>query len=517
LLHGDVLGERARLTPDRLALVFVPTGERLTYAALDARATRTGRSWLDGLGLASGDRVGLLAHNCVEFIDAFFAAAKTGVILVPLSTRGTSKELTGIVADSGMRALVYGAGFGAVLEELRQVTAVERWVAVDEASRMRSTDPLLGDLVAQASTTPFAPVADPEHPLCLLYTSGTTGKPKGVIIPHRMVAWNAHNTAVCWDLREDDVSPVYTPLYHAGGLGAFLLPIFAVGGTIVLHRGFDPAEIWQAIERERCTVALGVPTTWKLLMDAPGFVNADLSHVRWFISGGAPLPHYIIAAYQARGIAFKQGYGLTEVGVNCFSMTIEDSVTKAGSIGKPMMYTRARLVGEDGRDAVSGEVGELWLKGPHVSRGYWNNAEATAAAFDADGWFHTGDLARCDADGFFTIAGRQKDMIISGGVNIYPAEIEGALAAHPEIADSAVVGVPHDTWGEVGVAFVVARAGARLTGESLSAYLAESIAKIKIPRAFVFVDALPRTAYGKVVKDELRRRYLAGPAEESGQ
>jgi fatty-acyl-CoA synthase len=198
-------------------------------------------------------------------------------------------------------------------------------------------------------------------------------------------------------------------------------------------------------------------------------------------------------------------------------MTVEDSVAKAGSIGKPMMYTRARLVGEDGTDVEAGEVGELWLRGPHVCRGYWNNAEATAAALDADGWFHTGDLAKRDADGFFTIAGRRKDMIISGGVNVYPAEIEGALAAHPDVADSAVVGVPDATWGEIGIAFVVARAGTHVTGGQLAAYLAEVIAKFKIPRAFVFVDALPRTPYGKVVKDELRRRYLTDAAEEGGR
>jgi fatty-acyl-CoA synthase len=192
-------------------------------------------------------------------------------------------------------------------------------------------------------------------------------------------------------------------------------------------------------------------------------------------------------------------------------------VTKAGTIGRPMMFTRARLVGDDGRDVPECEVGELWLRGPHVCRGYWNNAEASAAALDADGWFHTGDLAKRDADGFFAIAGRKKDMIISGGVNVYPAEIEGALAAHPDVADSAVVGVPDATWGEIGIAFVVARSGTHVTGGQLAAYLAEVIAKFKIPRAFVFVDALPRTPYGKVVKDELRRRYLTDAAEEGGR
>ncbi|HKV10290.1 MAG TPA: AMP-binding protein, partial [Thermoanaerobaculia bacterium] len=247
----------------------------------------------------------------------------------------------------------------------------------------------------------------------------------------------------------------------------------------------------------------------KMLMEDPGFQTADLSHLRWLISGGAPLPLYLIEAYQRRGVVFKQGYGLTEVGVNCFAMTVEESVAKPGSIGKPLMFTEARLVGEDGVKVPVGEVGELLLKGPHVCKGYWHNPEATAAALDADGWFHTGDLARRDVDGFHFIAGRKKDMIISGGVNVYPAEIEGELLLHPAVKDAAVVGIPHPTWGEVGVAFVVAD-GELPGADELAAFLGEKLAKYKIPREFVPVGSLPRTPYGKVVKGELRDRYLEG-------
>ena len=508
MLHADVLGERARLTPGRTALVFVPTGGRFTYEALDLRAARLAQAWLARLGLTRGDRIGLLAHNCPEFIDAFFAAAKSGVILVPLSTRATTYELTGIVADSGMRALMYGPGFLEAVTKLRAGAPLETCIALDPHERSVPEDQALSALIDDIVPGGQPVSIDPEHPLCLLYTSGTTGKPKGVIVPHRMVAWNAYNTTVCWQLREDDVSPVFTPLYHAGGLGAFLLPIFAAGGTIVLHAGFDPGEIWRVIEAERCTVALGVPTIYKLLMDDPGFASADLSHVRWLISGGAPLPRHLIDAYQARGVAFKQGYGLTEVGVNCFAMSVDESVTRAGSIGKPLMFTRARLADERGEDVPVGDVGELWLKGPHVCRGYWNNPEATAQALDADGWFHTGDLARQDADGFYYIAGRKKDMIISGGVNIYPAEIEQALAAHPGVADSAVVGIPDDTWGEVSVAFVVRAPGSPVDAAELSSYLLGVLSRFKVPKSFEFVERLPRTPYGKVVKDELRARHL---------
>ena len=232
--------------------------------------------------------------------------------------------------------------------------------------------------------------------------------------------------------------------------------------------------------------------------------------MRWLISGGAPLPQYLIAAYQERGVVFKQGFGMTEVGVNCFAMTVEDSYEKAGSIGKPMMFTEVRLVDGEGRDVAVGEIGEMLFRGPHVSLGYWKNPEATAAALDADGWFHSGDQARRDEDGFFYVAGRQKDMFISGGVNVYPAEIEGQLVLHPAVEDAAVVGVPDDTWGEVGVAFVVPRAGSELGAGALAAHLAERLARFKIPKAFHLIDELPRTAYGKVVKGELVERYLAG-------
>jgi fatty-acyl-CoA synthase len=357
------------------------------------------------------------------------------------------------------------------------------------------------DSVGEADFVPGS--CDPEAPLCLLYTSGTTGRPKGVVTPHRMVAWNAYNTVTNWQLSENDVSPIFTPLYHAGGLGAFLTPILLAGGTIVLHRDFDAAEVWRVIEQERCTVVLGVPTIWKMLAEAPEFEQVDLDHVRWFISGGAPLPSHLVGLYRERGVVLRQGYGLTEVGVNCFAMSNEDAWRKAGSIGKPFMFTSARIVDEGGQELPPDEVGELCFRGPHVCGGYWNNPEATAAALDGNGWFHTGDMARMDEDGFFYIAGRAKDMFISGGVNVYPAEIENCLLQHPALTDAAVVGVPHETWGEVGVAFVVPVEQQEVAEGELAGFLESRLARYKIPKAFRVLDQLPRTAYGKVVKGEL--------------
>ena len=420
MIHADVLGERARLSPGRTALVFVPTGERFTYRELNGRAERAATLVRDRLGIAKGERVGLLAHNRVEYLDLFFAAAKAGFVLVPLGTRLTPHELAFIVEDAGLTALVYGGELAESVVAIRGEVSVPRGIALDAPARD-------GDLswAVELAAVPHGPF---ERTRCggedlhvLLYTSGTTGKPKGVMAPHRMTAWNGWNTVLCWGLTESDVSPVFTPLYHAGGLGAFLVPVLAAGGTIILHAAFDAAEVWATVARERCSVILGVPTIWKMLLEHPSFEAADLSSVRWLISGGAPLPLYLIEEYQRRGIVFKQGYGLTEVGPNCFAMSVEESVAKKGSIGRPLMMTEAKLVDEDGREVGTGEVGELCLRGPHVSNGYWRNPEATAAAIDAEGFFHTGDLARKDEDGFFTIAGRRKEMLISGGVNVYPA------------------------------------------------------------------------------------------------
>ena len=508
MIAGDLLGERARLTPDNLALVMAGGGKRLTYAQLDERAVRCA-AFLQKLGLKKGDRIGILAYNRQEFLEAFFAVGKCGAILVPLNTRATAHELGHIVRDSGMQAILYDGELSATVVKLREMVSIEHWIALDVAIQPR-------DLNYPAETASLDPSnfvrvpCDLEDIYSLLYTSGTTGKPKGVMTPHRMVLWNAYNTVISWQLRDTDVSPVFMPLCHAGGLGAFLTPIFAIGGTIVLHKAFDATEVWKTLADEKCTVVLGVPTIYKLLMEVPEFQSTQLPHLRWFISGGAPMPQYILQAYAERGMVLKQGYGLTEAGVNCFAMTVEESVRKIGSIGQRMFFCEARLADKDGVEVPADEVGELWLRGLHVSKGYWNQPDATAATIDNDGWLHTGDLARCDEDGFYYIAGRSKDMFISGGVNVYPAEVEAELVLHPDVHDAAVVGVPHETWGEIGIAFVVS--ATNISAESLASYLGERLSKYKVPKHFVFVSELPRTAYGKVVKPELREHWLNSQA-----
>jgi fatty-acyl-CoA synthase len=302
---------------------------------------------------------------------------------------------------------------------------------------------------------------------------------------------------------------VYTPLFHAGGLFAFLTPILYVGGRIILARDFDPAASMRWILKEGCTVILGVPTLFQMWMDSAYFDEADFSKVHFFISGGAPCPPKLMNTWrEKKGIIFRQGYGLTEVGANCFSMTDEDSVPKTGSVGKPIFHSKMRVINpESGEEVPTGESGELLIRGPHVCSGYWRNPESTADSIK-DGWFHTGDMVHRDEDGFFYIDGRYKDMIKSGGENIYAAEVEAVYKKHPAVKDAALIGKAHQKWGEVGLMVLTLEEGQLTTESELKTFALDSLAKYKIPKEVIFADDLPYSAYGKVEKAKLREKYL---------
>jgi fatty-acyl-CoA synthase len=508
-LHAaNLLPKRTELTPDRVALVELETKQRYTYAELNTRANRLANFMRDKLGVEAGDRVSILARNSVVYLDLLFGLPKIGAIFSPFNWRLTAHELSYMVNDLNPKVIICEAEFTEVLYEMLPEIDVEHFISLRDAA-IDSAWEYETELALASPAEPPYPDLTLESPYAILYTSGTTGYPKGAIIPHRQVLFNAINTVISWGLSEKDVSPVYTPMFHAGGLFVFLIPLFYAGGRIVLARDFDPEASLAWILEEGCTVVLAVPTLFQMWMDSPYFEKADLGNVHFFISGGAACPIPLMQAWrEKKGIVFRQGYGLTEAGVNCFTMTDEDSVRKSGSVGKPIFHAECRIIDPDtGEEVAPGVAGELLISGPHVTSGYWRNPQATAESIK-DGWLHTGDMAHRDEEGFYYIDGRYKDMIKSGGENIYAAEVEAVIRDHPGVRDAALIGLPDDKWGEVGLIVVVPE-GDPISKEELIEFCSGKLARFKIPKAFEFADELPYSAYGKVEKIKLKEIYLS--------
>ena len=512
---ASLLSHRARLTPNRIGLVDDSSGERHTYAELETRANRLANT-LAAQGVQKGDRVAVLAHNHIAYIDLLFGLAKIGAILAPLNWRLAPPELIYILQDNQPKVLLCGPEFVATTADLAEALEGVTIIGLEGAGLERGWPPYESLLAQAAAHAPAAPELSSEDIACILYTSGTTGRPKGAMLPYRQLLWNAINTAASWGLTQDDIAPIFTPLFHAGGLFIFLTPLVLTGGRLILTRDFDPDDSLRLIDAEGCTVVLGVPTLFQMWRASPVYPQANFESVRFFISGGSACPPQLMQAWRAeKGVAFRQGYGLTEVGVNCFSMSDAEAVERAGSVGKPIFFSRARLVDpQSGREVGPDVPGELLLAGPHVCAGYWRQPEATAEAL-RDGWFHTGDMARRDADGYYTIIGRYKDMLKSGGENVYAAEVEAVVRAHPDVADCALIGIPDPIWDEVGLMVVALEGGKLADEEALRALCAQNLARFKIPKKFVFVETLPYSPYGKVVKAELKARY--GEAAASAQ
>jgi fatty-acyl-CoA synthase len=371
----------------------------------------------------------------------------------------------------------------------------------------------LGDayegLLATGDVEPLDEPVDPDDACMILYTSGTTGQPKGAVLTHANIVWNTVNLLIDVNVSDDEVTLVAAPMFHVAALNQTVLPTLVKGGRVVLVSAFDPEEALTLIARRRVTFLFGVPTMFLAIARAAGWAGADLSSVRSAICGGAPVPEAVIGPYLARGVTFMQGYGLTEAAPGVLFLRRDDAARKAGSAGTPAFFTDVRLVCPDGTDVRPGEPGEIVVQGPNVMAGYWQRPQDTAAVVSADGWLRTGDIGVADDEGYVTIRDRTKDLIISGGENVYPAEVEDALYQHPAVAECAVVGVPDGHWGEVGRAVVVLREGATADPADLLAFLGDRIAKFKIPKSVVFTAALPRTASGKVLKSQLRSRYAA--------
>jgi fatty-acyl-CoA synthase len=489
---GSWPARRARMSPDKVALVG--GGRELTYREVFDRTTRLAHA-LAAHGVRRGDRVAYLGPNHPTFLETLFATGLLGAVFVPLNTRLAPPEVAYILRDSGAEALVWAPSHAAVVRELRA-----RWsLSIAEYE----------DTLAGASADPIDEPVAPDDVCMLMYTSGTTGRPKGVMLTHANIVWNTFNLLLDVDVTSAEVTLVSAPMFHVAALNQTVLPTFIKGGTSVLAPAFDPAATLDLIERHRVTYLFGVPAMFLAVAQSPRWPDADLSCVRSVICGGAPVPEALITTYQKRGLTFMQGYGLTECAPGALFLRAGESTAKVGSAGTPAFFTDVRVVAADGVDVAPGEPGEILIQGPNVMAGYWGLPDATAEAVDADGWLRSGDIAVLDADGYVYVRDRVKDLVISGGENIYPAEVEDALYQHPAVAECAVIGVPDERWGEVGRAVVVPRAGVEVDPAELLAFLDGRIARYKIPKSVVFASALPRTASGKVLKSALRSRFAS--------
>ena len=478
------LTDRARTTPDRVAIRY--RASDLTYEELDRRATRLAAG-LAERGLRRGDRVATLTSNSPDHVVTLFACASLGAILQPISWRLAPPEIAYQLEDAKPALLL-------VSEEHEELA--RRAASPVELAR-------LGDPALETNGESPA-VAEDDDPLLLVYTSGTTGKPKGALLTHANCFW----TNLCFDrtagLRDDDVVLQVLPQFHVGGWNVQPLLAWWRGATVVIEPSFDPARALELIAEERVTTMMGVPATYLFLAEQPTFAGAALESLRLVVVGGAPMPASLLETWQERGVQIVQGYGLTEAAPNVLCLPPEEARRKLGFAGKPYPHVDVALRDPDTGVVLEGPgVGELLVRGPNVFAGYWRNPEATEAAF-ADGWLRTNDVAERDDEGFYRIAGRLEELVISGGENVYPAEIEEVLHAHPDVVEAAVVGVPDERWGEVCAAFVVLREGASADSEELRDHCRERLARFKVPRTVTFVDELPRSSLGKVRKDELQ-------------
>lgn len=497
---GDWLTKHCLRRPNAEAVIVDDI--RLTYADLNSRANRLANA-LCGLGIKMGDGVAGLMFNSNEYAELTFALAKIGAILVPLNYRLAPPELEYILNDSQAKALVYAKDLSFLIDGIRDNIGVEKYVCVGGESG--GPVPEYEDFLLGASDRePDLAPTDIDTPLTILYTSGTTGRPKGAVLTHGNSLFASLNLIQHNPAMEGGVL-VSTPMFHVAGLTAQAIPTIYRGQTIVFQRYFDPEHALQLIEKERIAASLLVPAMLLFMSQVSKFKDYDLSSFKSIFIGGAPCPGPLLRTYLDRGVPIRQGFGMTENSGSGILLDSEDMERKFGSCGKPMFFCDARVWDADGKDTAPDEVGELMLKGPVVMKEYWNKPEQTEASF-TDGWFHTGDLAKTDEDGYFYIVERKKDMLITGGENVYPAEVEEAILAHPDVGEVGVIGIPDEKWGESVRAVVVPLPGKTLTLEDITEFCEGKLAKYKVPKSVVIVDELPRNPSGKILKRLLREQ-----------
>lgn len=516
---GSWLQRRRPKSGSKLALI---SGDRqLSYEEFAERSDKLANA-LKVSGVAKGDRVAYLGENHPAFLETLFACGQLGAIFVPLNTRLAPPEITFQLEDCGAVVLIHSSSLSGLAASGAKGTPVSRRIAVGDSFPGDGTGAFAEggreiptaaedyeDVVASGAPRHLDEEVGLDDGAMILYTSGTTGRPKGALLTHGNITWNCINVIVDFDFSSTDVALMISPMFHVASLDMGVLPTLLKGGTVVLEQRFDPERTLELIEQYRATTVSGVPTTYQMLCEHPAWPTSDLSSLNKLTCGGSAVPMRVLEAYEARGLRFSNGYGMTETAPGATTLPAARSRDKAGSSGLPHFFSDVRIADVAGGLAEQGTVGEIQIKGPNVIHEYWRRPDATAESYADGGWFKSGDMGYKDADGFVFVSDRLKDMIISGGENIYPAEVEQAISELDSVGSVAVIGVPDEKWGEVPRAVVVLREGALLTEDELKEHLAGKLARYKIPKTVVFVDEMPRTASGKIRKSELRRSTVS--------
>ena len=494
--HSDVNGNNC-------AIIDLDSEKVFTYRAFNERVCQLANYLREQWKIEKSDRVAILAKNGNEYLEFYYACSKIGAISVLLNWRLSVPELEFIIKDSAPRGLFFDYEFEKQVSELSKLYDIEHTLCI---SRDLADNPYEDALLRHSNKFVF----DSENRIRLIdvqtimYTSGTTGKPKGAMITYNMTFFNAINSTVPLGLSTESANLVILPLFHTGGLNCYANPAVHAGATNIIIRNFEPADCLQKIIDPNLGVThfLAVPSIYQFMAQTPDFDTAKFDHVEHATVGGAPVPLTTLVTWTDKGLPVKQGFGMTETGPSCLSLPKDKLIEKIGSVGLPVLHTETRIVDDEGVDVTAGQIGELWVKGPTICPGYWNRPEANQTSF-TNGWLHTGDAARQDNDGFYYIVDRWKDMYISGGENVYPAEVESVVYELEGIIEAAVIGVPDEKWGEVGKLFLVTKPGVALLEQDVFGHCAQQLAKFKVPRYLQFIDELPKNATGKVLKREL--------------
>lgn len=500
LYQADWIEKWSIYRPLQVAVRDNDTQRSLTYEQLNRLANRLTHRLYREYGIEKGDRIALLMENSLEHIILFSAAQKLGCILVPLNFRLAAPEINYLLENAEPALLIFEHHYRPVLEKCDAYAQIPHQLSLPEVTEFCNPYRRLPE-DEYAIRNPV----EEDDPLFILYTSGTTGFPKGALYTHKMLFWNSINTAMSLVVNSDSRTINCMPLFHTGGWNVMITPFLHHGGYSCLMKKFDAATVLQLLETERPTMFMGVPTMLKMMADLPEFEQTDLSSLLYLIVGGESMPIPLIERWHERGVAVRQGYGMTEVGPNLTSLHQDDAMRKKGSIGRPNFYVDIKVVDPEGEPVAPNQNGELLLRGPMVTPGYWRNRKATRKAKTGD-WFHTGDVVRQDDEGYLYVADRLKNMYISGGENVYPAEVERVLLTHPAVSEAAVIGVPDERWGETGRAFIVLKPFLETTEGAILQFCKENLAKFKVPKQVVFLNELPKNDTGKIDRQGLKNR-----------